>query len=136
MSYGTDIYLIDGDFMIGANGDLLILDEKKTLIQDVINRLKTVKGSYEIHPDYGSNIHRYVRALGDDETVLSLINEIEEELLKDPRIWEVDVQIAERTLKTLKLIIEVKPLEESPFNLVLSLEEPQKINLAVEVREV
>ena len=136
MSYGTDIYLIDGDFTIGANGDLLILDEKKTLIQDIINRLKTVKGSYEIHPDYGSNIHRYTRALGNDETVLSLINEIEEELLKDPRIWEVDVQIAERTLKTLKLIIEVKPLEESPFNLVLSLEEPQKINLAVEVREV
>ena len=122
--------------MISANGDLLILDEKKTLIQDVINRLKTVKGSYEIHPDYGSNIHRYVRASGNHETVLSLINEIEEELLKDPRIWEVDVQIVQRTLKGLKLLIEVKPIEESPFNLVLSLEESEKINLAVEVREL
>jgi len=136
MGYGTDIYLIDGDFMIGANGDLLILDEKKTLIQDVINRLKTVKGSYEIHPDYGSNIRRYTRALGDDETILSLVNEIEEELLKDSRIWEVEVRIVQRTLKTLKLVIEIKPLEESPFNLVLSLEEPEKINLAVEVKEL
>jgi len=136
MSYGTDIYLIDGDFQIGANGDLLVLDEKKTLIQDVINRLKTVKGSYEIHPDYGTNIYNYIRASADDLTLLELINEIEEELLKDPRIWEVNVIVKERNLKGVKLLVEVFPIEENPFNLILSLENTEKLNLAVEVKEL
>jgi len=135
MSYGTDIYFINGDFMINANGDLLLLDEKKTLIQDIINRLKTVKGSYEIHPDYGSNIYRYIRAIGDELTILSLINDIEEELLKDPRVWDVDVEVVERTLFSLKLLISIQPIDESPFNLILSLEEPDKVEFAVEVKE-
>jgi len=135
MNYGRDIYFINGDFAISANGDLLLLDEKKTLIQDLVNRLKTVKGSYFIHPDYGTNLYKYIRASGDDTTLFSLINEVEDELLKDPRVDEVDVAVAERSQKSVRLLITVKPLYDSPFNLVLSLEEPEKISLAVEVRE-
>ncbi len=136
MSYEKDIYLINGDFQIAPNGDLLLLDERKTLIQDIINRLKTYKGSHFAHPDYGTNIYDYLRGIGDDKTLLELINDIEEELLKDPRIWEVEVEVLERSLKGVKLLIKVQPLEDSPFNLVLEGFDEGQIEVAVQTREV
>ena len=136
MGYGRDIYLINGDFQIAPNGDLLLLDEKQTLIQDVINRLKTYKGSHFAHPDYGTNIYDYIRGNGDNRTLLELINDIEEELLKDPRIWEVEVEVLERSLKGVKLLIKVQPLEDSPFNLVLTAFDEGQIDVIVQAREV
>jgi len=136
MGYGRDIYLINGGFQIAPNGDLLLLDEKQTLIQDVINRLKTYKGSHFAHPDYGTNIYDYIRGNGDNRTLLELINDIEEELLKDPRIWEVEVEVLERSLKGVKLLIKVQPLEDSPFNLVLTAFDEGQIDVIVQAREV
>ena len=136
MSYGRDIYLINGDFQISPSGDLLLLDEKQTLIQDIINRLKTYKGSHFAHPDYGTNIYDYLRGNGDDRTLLELINDIEEELLKDPRIWEVEVEVLERSLKGVKLLIKVQPLEDSPFSLVLTAFDEGQIDVIVQAREV
>jgi len=136
MGYGTDIYLINGDFQIAPSGDLLLLDERQTLIQDIINRLKTYKGSHFAHPDYGTNIYDYLRANGDDQTLLALINDIEEELLKDPRIWDVEVEVVERNLKGVKLLIHIQPIEDSPFSLVLSADDEKGIEIAVKTREV
>ena len=132
----SDIYLIDGDFQIAPSGDLLLLDERQTLIQDIINRLKTYKGSHFAHPDYGTNIYDYLRANGDDQTLLALINDIEEELQKDPRIWDVEIEVVERTLKGVRLLIHIQPIEDSPLDLELTAGDEEGIEIAVKTREV
>ena len=67
---------------------------------------------------------------------MALINDIEEELLKDPRIWDVEVEVVERNLKGVKLLIQIQPIEDSPFSLVLSADDKEGIEIVVKTREV
>ncbi|EDP73287.1 hypothetical protein [Hydrogenivirga sp. 128-5-R1-1] len=91
MDFGTDIYCINGDFQVLPTGDITTVNDKYCLIQDIINRLKTVKGSHFRHPDYGIDLYKYLKAQWSEEVELEILTLIETELEKDPRILEAQL---------------------------------------------
>jgi len=48
----------------------------------------------------------------------------------------VEVEVVERNLKGVKLLIHIQPIEDSPFSLVLSANDEKGIEIAVKTREV
>ena len=112
-----DIYLINGNFQIAENGDLKILDEEKTLKQDIYNRLRTTTGSHFLHPTYGVDLYQYLNSNQDQLTLLELINHIQEQLEQDPRIYEADIQIQNKTHHQISLLIHITPIDDPPFSL-------------------
>ncbi|RMG81104.1 MAG: DUF2634 domain-containing protein, partial [Bacteroidetes bacterium] len=111
-----DIYLINGNFQIGTNGDLKILDEEKTLKQDIYNRLRTITGSHFLHKNYGVDLYQFLNSNQDELTLLELINHIQDQLEEDPRIYEAEVQL-NRKPDEITLLIHITPLQNSPFSL-------------------
>ncbi|SNZ08288.1 Phage baseplate assembly protein W [Persephonella hydrogeniphila] len=127
MDFGTDIYCINGDFQVLPTGDITLVNSKYCLIQDIINRLKTVKGSHFRHPDYGIDLYKYLKAQWDEEIELEILTLIEIELEKDPRILEataVREYIDMRTL-VIRLVVETVNFD-SPINLVITLDRDDK----------
>lgn len=112
-----DIYLINGNFDIGTNGDLRILDEDQTLKQDIYNRIRTIKGSHFLYPDYGVDLVDYLNSNQDETTLLELINSLQDQIEQDPRVYEAEVEIKERTTEGIKLLIKIYPIADAPFSL-------------------
>lgn len=46
----------DGDLVVGSNGDLKVADTRRTVVQDVINRVRTQYDDLVPHPTFGSNV--------------------------------------------------------------------------------
>ncbi len=123
MDYGTDIYCINGEFQVLPAGDITLVNDKYCLIQDIINRLKTVKGSHFRHPDYGIDLYKYIKAQWSEGTELEILTLIETELEKDPRILEATAVREYIDMRTfvIKLIVETVNYD-SPINLVITLD--------------
>ena len=85
-----------------------------------------------MYENYGVDLIEFVNASGDKLTILELINEIEEQLEEDPRIYEVEVEIKEQTLEGIKLKINVYPLEDAPFSLEIDKQDIKFIARATE----
>lgn len=112
-----DIYLINGNFQTAGNGDLQILDEEKTLKQDIYNRLRTTTGSHFLHSTYGVDLYDFLNSNQDQLTLLELINHIQEQLEQDPRIYEAEVEITKKTTDSISLLIHITPIQDPPFSL-------------------
>jgi phage baseplate assembly protein W len=123
MDFGTDIYCINGEFQVLPTGDITLVSDKYCLIQDIINRLKTVKGSHFRHPDYGIDLYKYLKAQWSEEIELEILTLIETELEKDPRILEATAVREYIDMRTfvIKLIVETVNFD-SPINLVITLD--------------
>lgn len=123
MDFGTDIYCINGGFQVLPTGDITLVSDKYCLIQDIINRLKTVKGSHFRHPDYGIDLYKYLKAQWSEEIELEILTLIETELEKDPRILEATAVREYIDMRTfvIKLIVETVNFD-SPINLVITLD--------------
>ncbi len=127
-----DIYLINGNFQTDGTGDLRILDERQTLIQDIYNRIRTVKGSHFHHPDYGIDLIDFLNTDQDELTILDLQNQLQEEIEKDPRILECDVQITQEQ-EGIKYTAYITPIDDAPFSLEI---DKQGIKVISEAREI
>ncbi len=123
MDFGTDIYCINGDFQVLPAGDITLVDGKYCLIQDIINRLKTVKGSHFRHPDYGIDLYKYLKAQWSEEIELEILTLIETELEKDPRILEATAVREYIDMRTFVIKVIVETVEyDTPINLIIDLD--------------
>ena len=127
-----DIYLINGNFQIDGKKDLKIIDETQTLIQDIYNRIKTIKGSHFHHPDYGIDLVEFLNTNQDQLTLLQIQNQLQEEIEKDPRVLECEVKIIQN-LEGIKYIAHIIPIEEAPFSLEI---DKQNIKVISEAKEI
>lgn len=123
MDFGTDIYCINGEFQVLPTGDITLVNDKYCLIQDIINRLKTAKGSHFRHPDYGIDLYKYLKAQWDEETELEILTLIETEVEKDPRVLEATAVREYIDMRTfiIKLIVETTTAG-FPINLLITLD--------------
>ena len=123
MDFGTDIYCINGDFQVLPTGDITTVNDKYCLIQDIINRLKTVKGSHFRHPDYGIDLYKYLKAQWSEEIELEILTLIETELEKDPRILEATAVREYIDMRTFVIKVIVETVEyDTPINLIVDLD--------------
>ncbi|WP_297456164.1 hypothetical protein [Persephonella sp.] len=123
MDFGTDIYCINGDFQVLPTGDITTVNDKYCLIQDIINRLKTVKGSHFRHPDYGIDLYKYLKAQWSEEVELEILTLIETELEKDPRILEATAVREYIDMRTFVIKVIVETVEyDTPINLIIDLD--------------
>lgn len=123
MDFGTDIYCINGDFQVLPTGDITTVNDKYCLIQDIINRLKTVKGSHFRHPDYGIDLYKYLKAQWSEEIELEILTLIETELEKDPRILEATAIREYIDMRTFVIKVIVETVEyDTPINLIIDLD--------------
>lgn len=56
----------DGDFAIGAWGDISNVSELEQIIQHIIMALLTWRGEIALHPTFGSNIYQIVGQINDE----------------------------------------------------------------------
>ncbi|MEO2069430.1 MAG: hypothetical protein ABGX27_07995 [Desulfurobacteriaceae bacterium] len=123
MDFGIDIYCINGDFQVLPSGDLTLVSGLHCLAQDIINRLKTVKGSHFAHPDYGIDLHRFIKRQWDPITELDLLSAIGDEVEKDPRVLEAKATRKNLTLRSIEILLTVTPVGfNNPFNLIISID--------------
>jgi len=127
MDFGIDIYCINGDFQVLPTGDITLVSGKYCLIQDIINRLKTVKGSHFRHPDYGIDLYKYLKAQWSEETELEILTLIEAELEKDPRILEATAVREYIDMRTFVIKVIVETVEyDTPINLIIDLDKDKQ----------
>jgi len=126
-----DIYLINGNFQIDGTGDIKIIDEYQTLIQDIYNRIRTAKGSHFQHPDYGIDIVDYLNTNMDNLTLLEFINELQEEIEKDPRILDCEIEV-DRYPEGIKYTAKITPIDDASFSLEI---DKQSIKIIVEAKD-
>jgi len=74
-----------GDFVVG-DGDVTLVDDLDTLIQDIRHRLITPKGSLPADPDYGVGVQLYLHQTLHPLNRAALVNACQIELAKETRI--------------------------------------------------
>jgi len=123
VDFGIDILCQNGDFQVLPSGDLTLVSDLYCLAQDIINRLKTVKGSHFAHPDYGIDLYRFIKRQWDPITELDLLSAIEDEVEKDPRVLEAKATRKDLTLRSIEILLTVTPVGfNNPFNLIISVD--------------
>lgn len=115
---GTDIAFQDD--LIATFGDVDLVEGRKCLLQDVRLRLTTPRGDLWCHPNYGVDLYRFLHMEGTAINKLDLIQAIEEEAAKDPRIDSVTVSITSWDGYTVKASMIINPVDSgNPINLVI-----------------
>jgi hypothetical protein len=80
----TDFKLTDdGQFVIGANGDLELVTGDLAIAQQIIFRLKTTKKDWTLSPDIGANLDQFIGQPNSRETRDLIEAAIFTELTKD-----------------------------------------------------
>lgn len=75
-----------GELINDENNDLKTSDGLKNLSQALIIRLGTPVGALPLHPDFGSNIMRYIGKKGDKDALIKVKLEVQEAILSDERV--------------------------------------------------
>ncbi|AIW03314.1 tail lysozyme [Bacillus phage Mater] len=91
-SRDSDIFEVKGD----SKGRLKTIRGIENLKQSLYIRLITPKGSYVGHPNYGSNLHKYLGMKNTEENAALIDLEIERTLRTDSRVTHVEMM--ERTI--------------------------------------
>jgi phage baseplate assembly protein W len=119
--FGYDIFF-KRDFQITASGDYLRVGGRENLKAAIYRRLLTRPGEYRFRPTYGVGIQDYVKKKPTSSVLDALKQRITEQLLQDPRISEVLVELAYETIQevsVLKVYVRVTtggtPLTFEPF---------------------
>jgi phage baseplate assembly protein W len=89
-AYGVDIGTDDQKISIGTKSDLSLAAGVSNLIQALSRLITTKKGSYILHPFYGSNLHHYIGEPISSELLALITAEVKDTLLQDVRVKSVD----------------------------------------------
>lgn len=111
--------LEDPGMLSAVNGDLHVARGLENLRQQLILRLGTPKGTLLLHPEFGSNLTRYVGRRVSRELLVDIRLEVQECLLGDSRVeglGEINVEFAN---KAIHIDLDVYPVEpaNSPFRI-------------------
>jgi phage baseplate assembly protein W len=118
---GVDIKLSSEDINFDIKNDVSINKPKDNLPQAVINRLKTPKGFYTLHPEYGSYLYRVLGKPKIDSTLIYARQVIHEALLQEPRIETIETVTTKYkdNDNVMEIFIQVTTLEDiNPYNIV------------------
>lgn len=120
---GTDILLSDaGQLLVGANGDLVLCEDRDCLLQGVIHRLITPLGGLFYDPDYGLDLLRFLHVDNTRTSRYELGRDITRQLQMEPRVLRtsIEVQILSWTEKVIEVCIRFAWIDgTTPENLVL-----------------
>ncbi|WAB24965.1 lytic transglycosylase activity protein [Lysinibacillus phage vB_LfM_LysYB1] len=111
-----------GEFISDVHGDLKTVQGLNNLRQSILIRLSTPRGSLLHHPEFGTDLHKYLGAKGTPGGVQKILVELKRTILTDPRVAEVVIE--EATLDGDKLLVNgyYVPLdinEVIPLNFIL-----------------
>ncbi len=117
---GVDIKTTNDDINFNVNNDLILSTISNNLSQAIINRLKTPRGFYSKHPEYGSYLYRVLGKPNIDATKLYARQVIYEALLQEPRVDSVEQIIITYTTETImNIFIQVIAIDDvNPYNIV------------------
>lgn len=121
LRYGTDVLALD-DLSATAGGDAALVIGVDCLLQDLLHRWQTPRGSYEPHPEYGSDVFQWLHAAMDAHALLGIAVDLEEAAEEDPRVDEARVRAELDGDDQVRITAEITPIGiENPLNLVLNL---------------
>lgn len=116
---GTDLYLMEGDLVIGPDGDLATVSDTENLRQALYLRLLADKGELILHPDYGSEIYKYISRVMTPDRREKLKSAVAACIIQDPRVEKVlavEIEVAGRTVL---VTARIQPIgSQKPVNLV------------------
>lgn len=97
--YGQVIPLeIQGELTDNHQGDLKLSEGIQNLAQQLIIRLGTPVGALPLHPEFGTNINKYIGKRMSVETLTKIRLEVQESILRDFRVAGVgDVTVEARS---------------------------------------
>lgn len=119
---GQDIKLIEGEIALKYN-DFDTVQGVDTVIQDIITRLYTPKGSLFYDESYGSQLHHFIQAPMDKITLMDFEGEIKETLKADPRVSNDSIKVIlnYNSIDSFEAdVIFALINSDSPFNLVVN----------------
>lgn len=73
----------EGDLSLGFNGDLLVARDAEVVQQEVLFRLKTVKGDWILEPRCGADLELRIGDPNNQTTALRIRDQVEEALTHD-----------------------------------------------------
>lgn len=91
--------------------DLKTSDGLANLSQSLRIRLGTPKGSLPLHPEFGSNILRFIGKKMNADTLTKIRLDIQETILADDRVYGVGSVTANFDSGVLRVLAEVKPID-------------------------
>lgn len=120
LALGVDVEF-GGDLKAGNDGDALLLGGRRCLVQDLFHALQTPRGSYEPHPEYGTDLYQWLHAEVTDATLRGFQADVEDTVEDDPRVQDARAEARfDAASETIVASVEVVPLSGAdPFNLVI-----------------
>jgi phage baseplate assembly protein W len=119
---GKDILLVDRDFSTLPTGDIETVSGRKCLQQDLAHRLATPRGSLPWRPAFGLSLQRFIQADMTDVDLADLVQEIQVEAERDPRVEPGSAQatVLAHDMDSVQIRLQVLPIASThPLNLVL-----------------
>lgn len=107
----------EGILIDNGMGDIKLAEGLYNLRQQLISRLGTPKGALLLHPEYGSNILKYIGKKTTQEVLIDVNLEVCECLLEDFRVEgvsDVDCTFANQSIRVNCVIHPIEPYS-SPF---------------------
>lgn len=117
---GIDLKLDSDDISFTSTNEFRLNTYEQNIAQAIINRLKTPKGFYASHPEYGSLLHQVIGMPSTDSTLIFAKQMIHWTLLQEPRIESIEnITVKFKDLNTLDIFIKVVLINEiAAFNIV------------------
>lgn len=121
---GTDIELdSDGNFALGASGDLMLVAGEACLLQGVQHRLITPLGNLFYDVLFGLDIYRYLHGDDTDLARFEFCEAVKDQLQLEPRIRQgsESCEVLDWTDETIRLQVSFTHIKgTTPTNLVLN----------------
>lgn len=108
-----------GELLADGSGDLLLAEGLRNLRQQLVTRLGTPKGTLLLHPDYGSDILRFIGRTVTRELLIDVKLCVQECFLKDSRVKglsELTVESAGTAIRIGCLIHAIDPFGTFPLD--------------------
>lgn len=83
---GTDLALVDGDLAVASDGDAATVTGVSCLVQDLIHRLSTPRGTLWMHPEYGCDLYRFLHVEDSQVQRIDMQGAIQDAIEADPRV--------------------------------------------------
>lgn len=92
----------DGNFVVGADGDAVLISNQEVIIQDIKHEIMTFLGGIPWHPEYGGKVQQFLKDEGFVINQKAIANELAAIISKHPNViagsassslvsWEKDV---------------------------------------------
>lgn len=123
--YGADIAYVNNELQLVTNGDVMLVHDEDTVIQDIFLRLSTPYGSLFYDKSFGSYLYQFIKEEDLQAVRFALCDEVARRIEDDPRValGSAHAFIASYTDSslTLKLSFSLRTTD-TYYNLILSLD--------------